>query len=108
MRGRIADIDAHRRVPAIGDAAEPRVERGAQFRDQVRQRIAKYLYSPRQNRGAPSDAAAEMRVVRIERCDRIAFVRREQSLEDGAALRVEVGGGYRPVDGIDAGGDVAG
>src|SRR4029079_16534228 len=54
------------------------------------------------------DPAAEVLVVRIERGQRGAFLRRQQSLQDCAALRVEVGDSLRPVDGIDAGGDVRG
>ena len=89
--------------------AEPRIERGAQLRDQVGQRIGEIFVFAAAEAVAPHhDAAAEMLVVRIERRQRGAFVRRQQSLQDGAALRVEIGGRLRPVDGIDAGGDADG
>ena len=41
------------------------------------------------------DPAAEFCVIGIERGDGGAFFRRQQSLQDGAALRVEIGGGFR-------------
>ena len=105
----IADIDAHRLVPAIGDAAQLRIQRRPQFRDQIGQRIGKILVlAAAKAVAAHHDPAAEMAVVRIERRQRAAFVRREQALQHGAALRVEIGGRLRPVDGVDAGGDVGG
>ena len=107
MRDGIADIDAHRLVPAIGDTVQPRIEGRAQLRDQIGQRIGKiFVFAAPKAVAAHHDAAAEVCVVGIERSERSAFIRRQQSLQDGAALRVEIGGYLRPVDGIDAGGDV--
>ena len=109
MRQRIADIDAHRLVPAIGNAAQPRIQRRAQFRDQVGQRIGKiFVFAAPKTVTPHHDAAAEFAVVRIQRGDRPAFVGRQQPFQHGAALPVEIGGHLRPVDGIDAGGDVGG
>ncbi|MET4838880.1 hypothetical protein ABIF44_008287 [Bradyrhizobium japonicum] len=55
---------------------------------------------------AHDDAAAEACIIRIERGDGAALVRRQQILQDGAALGVELGCDLRPVEGIDVGGEV--
>jgi hypothetical protein len=47
-----------------------------------------------------------MRIVRIERRQRAAFLRRELPLEDRAALRVKFACRLRPVDGLDAHGGI--
>ena len=49
-----------------------------------------------------------MRLVGIERRDHAAFVWSEQVLQDRAALCVEVGGDLRPVERVDARGDIGG
>src|SRR2546425_4584449 len=43
MRVRIADIDPHRLVPAIGDRRQVRIDRPAKIGDDVRQRIREVL-----------------------------------------------------------------
>src|SRR6202011_2511231 len=50
--------------------------------------------------------APELIVVRIKRRKRAALICREQSLQHGAALRIEIAARLRPVDRIDARGDV--
>src|SRR5690242_9559319 len=55
---------------------------------------------------AHDDCAAEMRVVGIERGERAAFVGAKQALENCAALTVKIRLDTRPIDRIDAGGDV--
>ena len=46
--GGIADVDAHRRVPAVGDRREPPIEPATKRDDQISgSGSAKYLYSPR-------------------------------------------------------------
>ena len=104
MAIRVADVDPHRLVPAIGDGTKPCVKLGPQLRDQIGQRIGEiFVLAAAKAVAAHHDAAAEVLVVWIERHKRGAFVGRQQSLQDGAALGVEVGGGLRPVDGVDAG-----
>ena len=72
----IADVDPHRLVPAIGDGAEPRVERGPQLRDQVGQRIGEILVlAAAEAVTRPSRSAAEVLVIRIEPSQRGAFFR---------------------------------
>ena len=103
---RIADIDAHGFVPAIGDAKEPRIKRRPQFRDQIGKRIGKILVlaaaKPVASHHYP---AAEAAVVRIGVRKGAALPRREQSLEDRAALGIEIVVRLRPIDRIDARGD---
>ena len=102
----IADVDPHRLVPAVGDALQPRIERRPQRGDQIGQRIGEvFVFAAAKAVTAHHDAAAEMRVVGIERGDCAAFLRRQQVLQDRAALRVEVGPDLRPVERVDAGGD---
>ena len=89
----IADVDAHRLVPAIGDAGKLRIQRRAQLRDQVRQRIGKILVLAAAKAVAShDDAAAEARVIGIERGQR-ARIRCgvSNSFDHRAALRVEIG-----------------
>jgi hypothetical protein len=43
MRVRIADIDPHRPVPAIGDRRQVRMDRPAKIGDDVRQRVREVL-----------------------------------------------------------------
>jgi hypothetical protein len=79
------------------------------LRDQVGQRIGEiFIFAASETMTPHHDLAAETLVVRIERGQRGAFVRRQQFLQDGAALCVKVGGRLRPVDGVDAGGDAGG
>jgi hypothetical protein len=109
MRRGIADIDAHRLVPAIGDRCEPAIERRPEFRDRIGQRIREvFVLAAAKAVAAHHDLAAESRIIGIECGERAAFVWRQQSLQDSAALRVEIGGCLRPVNGLDAGGDLRG
>ncbi len=99
----IADIDSHGFVPAIGHAAKLRIQRRPQFRDQVLKRIGKiFVLAAPETVACHHDPAAEMPVVRIERRKRAALISRQQSLQHGAALRIELAGRLRPVDRIDA------
>src|SRR5579872_4741952 len=100
---RVADVDPHRLVPAVGDRSQPPVQRGTQGRDQARQRIGEILvFAAAKAVPAHDDAAAEMSLVGIERGERLAFLRREQAFEDRTALRVEVGFGLCPINRVDA------
>ena len=84
-----------------------RIERRPQFRDQPGKRIRKvFVFAAPEPVASHHHPAAEMLVVRIERRQRAAFIRREQSLQDGAALRVEIACRLRPVDRVDTRGDV--
>ena len=103
----IADIDSHGFVPAIGDITKLRIQRGSQFRNQVRKRIGKiFVLAAPETVACHHDPAAEMPVVRIKRRKRAALISRQQSLQHGAALRIELASRLRPVDGIDARGDI--
>ncbi|MGY4230972.1 hypothetical protein ACVMIH_008333 [Bradyrhizobium sp. USDA 4503] len=109
MRRRISDIDPHRLVPTIGCRGQPRIERRPQLRDQVRQRIGEILVlAAAEAVTAHHDPAAELAVVGIQRGDGIAFLRRQQAVEDGASLPIEVGRDPVPVEPVDAGRDAGG
>ena len=76
---RIATRDAHRLVPAIGDLGEPRIERGAQLRDQIGQRIGEiFVFAAAEAVPRHDDAAAEQLVLRIAPGERRAFLRGQQ------------------------------
>ncbi len=105
----IADIDSHGFVPAIGHATKLRIQHRPQFRDQVRKRIGKvFVLAAPETVASHHDPAAEMLVIGIERPKRAALLSRQQSLQHGAALRIELAGRLRPVDRTDARGDVGG
>ena len=94
MRRRIPHVEAQRLVPAVGDRREAGIERRAQAGDRLRQRIAEVLVLP-----APEPVPSPSRPgcgtapsVRVERGERVALLRREQPLEDRAAVRVELAG----------------
>jgi hypothetical protein len=55
---------------------------------------------------AHHDPATENGVVGIKRRQRAAFFRGQQSLQDGATLRIEIAFGLRPVDLSHARGDI--
>ena len=83
------------------------VERRAQLCDQIWQRIGKiFVLAATKAVAAHDDAAAEVRIVGVERGDGAALLGREQAFEDGAAMGVEFGGDLGPVEGVDVGGEV--
>ncbi|MGY3360541.1 hypothetical protein ACVWZK_007204 [Bradyrhizobium sp. GM0.4] len=83
------------------------VERRAQLRDQIGQRIGEiFVFAAAKAVAAHDDTAAEVGVVGIERGDGAALLRREQALQDGGAVGVELAGDLRPVEGIDMGGSI--
>src|SRR6202171_1558020 len=99
----IADIDAHGLVPVIGDVTKLRIQRRPQFSDHSGKRIAKiFVLAAPETVASHHDPAAEKLIVRIERCKRAALISRQQSLQDSAALRIELASRLLPVDGIDA------
>ena len=89
--GRETRVDAHRFVPTIRDGGERRIQRGAQLRDALRQRIAEIpvfaaaVAVPRHH-----DAAAEQIVARITVADRGAVGCRQHAGKDRAAIGVEL------------------
>src|ERR1700738_5168111 len=103
----IADIDNHVLVPAIGYSTKLRIKRRPQFRDEIGQRIGKiFVLAASKPMASHHHPAAETIVVGIERHNDVALVRRQQSLQDDATLRVEIAGRLPPVDRFDARGDV--
>ena len=102
----IADIDAHGLVPAVSHIVQLRIQRGTQFRDQIGQRIGKiFVFAAPEPVPSHHHPAAEPAVVRIKGRQRAALFRREQSLQDRAALRIEIAAYLGPVHGIDTRGD---
>ena len=103
----VSDIDPHGFIPAIGSIAKLRIKRRPQLRDQFRKRIGEiFVFAAPKAVASHHHPAAEMSVVRIKCCERAAFVGREQPFQDSTALRIEVDACLRPIDGLDARGDV--
>src|SRR5256885_17087665 len=97
--GREARLDSERRVPAIGDLRERRIERRAIGGNGLRQGIAEVLVLAAAEAVARHyHAATEESVVLVERGERAALRRRKQALDDGAAALVEIDAHFFPVD----------
>ena len=74
---RIANGDVHRLVPAIGNADEARIQRGAQAEDQSRQRIGEvFVFAATEAMAGHDDTAAELSIGLIAGSQRRAFFRR--------------------------------
>src|SRR5579872_1744893 len=104
---RISDVEAHCLVPAVGDWLKARIKQWTQFPDRRRQRIGKiFVFAAAKAMTAHYDSAAKQMIVGIEHGERAAFFSREQALQDGATLRIEIGGHLSPIDRCDAGGNI--
>ena len=99
MLGRIAALETQGGVPAVRDPGERRVERRAQARHELRQRVGEVfvLAAPEAVTGH-DDAAAEQRVVGVACGERSAFVLGEQAAQHSAAMRVELLAKARPIE----------
>jgi hypothetical protein len=102
VRRGIADIYPHRRVPAVGDWRERTVQTATKRRDHFRQRIGEILVlPPAEDVSGHHDARAEAGIVRIERRQGPALLRRQKLRRDGAAIGVELrldGGPIKRID----------
>jgi hypothetical protein len=100
--GGVANIDSHRRVPAVGERREPPIKAAAQPDDQVRQRIGEvFILAPAKTMARHHDPRAEAGVVRVKRRQGPAVLCRQQLRRDRAAERVELALERRPVEGVD-------
>ena len=107
MRVRIADIDPHRLVPAIGDRRQVRIDRPAEIGDDARQRIREVLVFtppeavPRHDHMAPEPAG-----VIVETGDCFTLVGGQKLFDHRPALVIEVRRDAGPVEhpgtGVDA------
>src|SRR5438105_6972327 len=83
----IADIDAHRLVPVIGDIVEPPVERGPQPRDQIGKRIGEiFVFAAAKAVTSHDDQAAKVRIITIDGGKRTIRIARQQSTQYGSAM----------------------
>ena len=103
--GGVADVDAHRRVPAVGERREPPIEAATERDDQVRQRIGEiFVLAPAEAVARHHDARAEAarRPHRAPPSSRQSSAR-QQLRRDRAAVSVELALDRRPVEGVDSG-----
>ena len=71
----IAYLDSHCFVPTISDWSELRIERRAETMNDRQERIAEvFVFAPSEAVPSHDNAAAEDRLLRIERRDRLALV----------------------------------
>ena len=100
--GGVADRDAHRLIPAVGDRRKPRIEAAAKRADELGQRVGEiFVLAAAEAVLRHHDAGAEAGVVLVEGRNRAAGLRREQPRRDRRAERVEVGFERRPVQRVD-------
>ena len=109
MPRRVAHIDPHRHIPAIGNRRQLRIDRGAQAGNEVGQRIAEILVlAAAKAMPCHHDPTAEQVVQRIQRGQRGAFLRAEQAVDLDAPLCIELGRDALPIDCLDPIGNVLG
>jgi hypothetical protein len=97
--GRVADVDAHGFVPAIGDRRKLRIERPPQLGDERGQGISKVLvFSATKTMPLHHDPIAEMTFIGIEGNEGGALRGVEQLFYDRVAARIEIARRPRPVD----------
>src|ERR1700730_15238208 len=95
---RMAFVNPHRFVPAIGDIRQPWVELGSQIFNQRRKRIGEiFVLSPSEAMPRHDDAAAKIRVVGIEACNRPAISRGSKLADNCKASRVQVLNNAMPI-----------
>jgi hypothetical protein len=100
---RVADLDPHRLIPAVGVLRQRRVQCGPQSVDDGRQRISKVLVFAASVAVARHDdpAAKDPRRV-VGGRELAALLGRDQRTDHGAAVAVEIGGDDLPVEECDA------
>jgi hypothetical protein len=99
MRFRKANVATHRRVPPVGDRRKMRIQGCAQVGNDVRQRITEiFIFSAAEAMPLHDDPAAENVLRRIQLSQRVAFRRRQQTLDQRVALLIEVFGDLPPID----------
>src|ERR1700722_2979875 len=102
--GRIADGNAHRLVPPVGNRSEPRIEAAAKRDDRLRQRVGEiFVLASAETMTPHHDARAEARVVAIEGSKLAARLARNELWRNGAAVGVELPLDRRPVERADRG-----
>src|SRR3984885_13329159 len=99
----IAHLDSHCFAPTISDCSELRIERRAETMDDKRERIAEvFVFAPSEAVPSHDNAAAEDRLLRIERRDRLALVCGEDARQQSASLLVEIFRNLTPIERVDA------
>ena len=80
----ISHLDSHCLVPAIRDWSELRIERRAETMNDRQERIAEvFVFAPSEAVPSHDNAAAEDRLLQIERRDRLALVCGEDAQQQG-------------------------
>ena len=90
-------------LPAIRGWSELRIDRRAETMNDRQERIAEvFVFAPSEAVPSHHNAAAEDRLLRIERRDRLALVCGEDARQQGASLLVEVFPNLTPIERVDA------
>src|ERR1700730_238309 len=100
---RIARIDSHRFIPAIGDRDQMRIDRCPEFAQKIGKRIAEILVLPAPEAMPPhDDATAKDVVIGVKTGDASALLRGKKLFHHGVALLVQVSPDPLPVERINA------
>jgi hypothetical protein len=100
---RIARIDSHRVIPAIGDRDQMRIDRCPKFAQKIGKRIAKIPVLPAPEAMPPhDDATAKDVVIRVEAGDFPAVLRGKKLFHHGVALLVQASLDPLPVEPVNA------
>ena len=95
----VAHCHAHRLVPAVRDRHQLRVQRRAQCRHARRERIGEVLVLAAAEAVARHhDVAAKAPVIVVQRGQRLALGRRDETLDHRSPPRIEIRRHARPVD----------
>src|ERR1700684_4083821 len=100
---RIARIDSHCFIPAIGDRDQMRIERCPEFAQKIGKRIAEILVLPTPEAMPPHDnATAKDVVIGVKTGDAPALLRGKKLFQHGVALLVQHSPDPQPVERINA------
>ena len=103
---RIANVTAHLCIPPVGDGHKLRVESRAEDRHRIRKRITEvFVFAAAETMPAHHDAAAKDGIIRVQSCERLAFLGGKQRSEHGTSLIIHVSFDPCPIEKIDSFGD---
>lgn len=99
MARRIAHLEAHEFIPAVGERHEVEVSRSAQIEDDGRQRIAEvYVLAPPEAVAAHDHSATKHGILRVQVDQRLALLRGEHALDQGCAPCIQITLDAPPID----------
>src|SRR5579872_1902481 len=96
---RIADIDSHRFIPAIGDRDQMRIDCRAEFAYKTREGIAEiFVRAAPETMPLHDDATAKDVIIRVKAGDSPALLRRKKLFHHRVALLVQISCDPLPIE----------